>query len=119
MVAQREVAGPNWKIAYDGYLDLYHLPILHKNTFGADFPNRALYHAFGPHQRVDAPNPLLLELEPQPEDDVADERAARRRLDDLPARLDRDLRRRRARRAASPSSSRATGRAIRSPSRRT
>jgi phenylpropionate dioxygenase-like ring-hydroxylating dioxygenase large terminal subunit len=67
LVGRREVAGPNWKIAYDGYLDLYHLPILHKDTFGPDFPNRALYFAFGPHQRVDAPNPLLQKLEARPE----------------------------------------------------
>jgi phenylpropionate dioxygenase-like ring-hydroxylating dioxygenase large terminal subunit len=67
VAGRREVAGPNWKIAYDGYLDLYHLPILHKNTFGPDFPNRALYHAFGPHQRVDSPNPLLAKLEERPE----------------------------------------------------
>jgi nitrite reductase/ring-hydroxylating ferredoxin subunit len=67
LVGRREVAGPNWKIAYDGYLDLYHLPILHKNTFGPDFPNRALYHAFGPHQRVDSPNPLLAKLAEKPE----------------------------------------------------
>jgi phenylpropionate dioxygenase-like ring-hydroxylating dioxygenase large terminal subunit len=67
VAGRREVAGPNWKIAYDGYLDLYHLPILHKNTFGRDFPNRALYHAFGPHQRVDSPNPLLQKLEGRPE----------------------------------------------------
>ncbi len=67
LVGRREVAGPNWKIAYDGYLDLYHLPILHKNTFGSDFPNRALYYAFGPHQRVDSPNPLLTKLEGKPE----------------------------------------------------
>jgi len=67
VVERREVAGPSWKVAYDGYLDLYHLPILHKNTFGSQFPNRALYHAFGPHQRVDSPNPLLLKLEARPE----------------------------------------------------
>jgi phenylpropionate dioxygenase-like ring-hydroxylating dioxygenase large terminal subunit len=67
LIGRREVAGPNWKIAYDGYLDLYHLPILHKNSFGSDFPNRALYHAFGPHQRVDSPNPLLSKLAERPE----------------------------------------------------
>ena len=39
------------------------MPILHKDTFGPDFPNRALYYPFGPHQRVDAPNPLLAKLE--------------------------------------------------------
>jgi nitrite reductase/ring-hydroxylating ferredoxin subunit len=72
VAGRRELAGPNWKIAYDGYLDLYHLPILHKNTFGSSFPNRALYYAFGPHQRVDSPNPLLLKLaeRPEPEWDV-------------------------------------------------
>jgi phenylpropionate dioxygenase-like ring-hydroxylating dioxygenase large terminal subunit len=52
--SRRTLKGPNWKIAYDGYLDLYHLPILHKNTFGADMPNRALYYPWGPHQRVTA-----------------------------------------------------------------
>lgn len=69
LVSRREVAGPNWKIAYDGYLDLYHLPILHKDSFGADFPNKAIYTAWGPHQRVSGPNPLLLDLEKKPEDD--------------------------------------------------
>ena len=52
--SRRTLKGPNWKIAYDGYLDLYHLPILHKNTFGTEIPNRALYYPWGPHQRVGA-----------------------------------------------------------------
>ena len=51
----RVLEGPNWKTAYDGYLDFYHLPILHKETFGADMFNRANYFAWGPHQRVAAP----------------------------------------------------------------
>lgn len=51
----QRVDGPNWKIAYDGYLDIYHLPILHKNTFGPDFPNQAIYYSWGPHQRVAGP----------------------------------------------------------------
>ena len=59
----RTLQGPNWKVAYDGYLDLYHLPILHKDTFGADYPNQALYHAWGPHQRVSSPDPSLGEYE--------------------------------------------------------
>lgn len=53
--ASQRVEGPNWKIAYDGYMDLYHLPILHKNTFGPDFPNQAIYYSWGPHQRVARP----------------------------------------------------------------
>ena len=63
----RTLASPNWKVAYDGYMDLYHLPILHRNTFGSNMPNQALYHAWGPHQRVSSPNPSLLELEGKPE----------------------------------------------------
>ena len=53
--ASQVVQGPNWKIAYDGYMDLYHLPILHKNTFGPDYPNQAIYYKWGPHQRVSGP----------------------------------------------------------------
>ncbi|MFN3231068.1 MAG: aromatic ring-hydroxylating oxygenase subunit alpha [Alphaproteobacteria bacterium] len=51
----RTVRGPNWKIAYDGYLDLYHLPVLHRETFGEQMSNQALYYAWGPHQRVTSP----------------------------------------------------------------
>ncbi|MEP2990104.1 MAG: aromatic ring-hydroxylating dioxygenase subunit alpha [Parasphingorhabdus sp.] len=53
---QRTLPGPNWKTAYDGYLDFYHLPVLHANTFGADFYNRANFFAWGPHQRLSAPS---------------------------------------------------------------
>lgn len=67
LFAQRTLDGPNWKIAYDGYMDLYHLPILHRNTFGANMPNQALYHAWGPHQRVSSPDPRLLKLKDSPE----------------------------------------------------
>ena len=65
----RTIAGPNWKVAYDGYMDLYHLPILHKNTFGSNMPNQALYYAYGPHQRVSSPNPELYTLKDRPEEE--------------------------------------------------
>ncbi len=58
---RRTLEGPNWKIAYDGYMDLYHIPILHRETFGADMPNRAIYYPFGPHQRLTFPDPSLAE----------------------------------------------------------
>ncbi len=58
----QRVEGPNWKIAYDGYMDLYHLPILHKNTFGPDFPNQAIYYSWGPHQRVAGPMKGMSEM---------------------------------------------------------
>ncbi len=51
----RVLRGPNWKTAYDGYLDFYHLPVLHRDSFGADMFNRANYFAWGPHQRVATP----------------------------------------------------------------
>jgi phenylpropionate dioxygenase-like ring-hydroxylating dioxygenase large terminal subunit len=63
----RTLASPNWKVAYDGYMDLYHLPILHRNTFGSNMPNQAIYTAWGPHQRVASPDPSLLELEGKPD----------------------------------------------------
>lgn len=52
----RTIRGPNWKIAYDGYMDLYHLPVLHRESFGAGSSNQALYYAWGPHQRVISPS---------------------------------------------------------------
>ncbi len=73
MFEQRIVAGPNWKIAYDGYMDLYHLPILHKETFGPQMPCQALYYAWGPHQRVSSPDPRLALLVEQPEDEWSDD----------------------------------------------
>ena len=69
--SSRTLNGPNWKIAYDGYLDFYHLPVLHGETFGRNIPNRALFYSFGPHTRVSAPSTVL----PMPEglglDDLA------------------------------------------------
>jgi len=73
MFAQRKVDGPNWKIAYDGYLDLYHLPILHKDTFGDQFPNQGLYYSWGPHQRVSTPDPTLVKLLDTPEEEWPEE----------------------------------------------
>jgi hypothetical protein len=67
------VPGPNWKIAYDGYLDFYHLPVLHKNTFGEDMSNQANYFAWGPHQHVQAPGRDLLALADLPESDWSTE----------------------------------------------
>jgi phenylpropionate dioxygenase-like ring-hydroxylating dioxygenase large terminal subunit len=68
LAGRQTVAGPNWKVAYDGYLDFYHLPILHRNSFGPRMPNRALYDAWGPHQRVSMPNPGLASLESLPDE---------------------------------------------------
>jgi len=69
MVGRQQVDGPNWKVAYDGYLDFYHLPILHKNTFGPDYSNKAIYDAWGPHQRVTSPDERILAWADDPEDE--------------------------------------------------
>lgn len=69
LVGRQEVAGPNWKVAYDGYLDFYHLPILHKSTFGSDTSSDALYDAWGPHQRVSMPNPGYEDFASKPEEE--------------------------------------------------
>ena len=74
LFSRRTIPGPNWKIAYDGYMDLYHLPILHKNTFGPNMSNRAIYSAFGPHQRVSSPDPGLLSISNVPESEWSTER---------------------------------------------
>ena len=63
------LAGPNWKVALDGYVDFYHLPILHKNTFGPDFSTDAVFHKIGPHQRLTSPRQNWGKLEAMPEAD--------------------------------------------------
>lgn len=50
-----QLDGPNWKVGFDGYVDFYHLPILHKNTFGTAISPDAVFHRVGPHQRITGP----------------------------------------------------------------
>jgi len=67
LICEREVAGPNWKVAYDGYVDGYHLDILHKNTIGQDLlGNVVTCDAWGPHQRVAFPRRNVTQLRDQP-----------------------------------------------------
>ena len=63
------VQGPNWKVAYDGYLDYYHLPILHKETFGADMGNQANYYSWGPHTHMGRPDTHWESYENLPEEE--------------------------------------------------
>lgn len=44
--------GANWKLAFDAHLEFYHLPVLHRGTFGPAMSNMAQYYHIGPHQRV-------------------------------------------------------------------
>lgn len=44
--------GANWKLVFDAHLEFYHLPVLHRNTFGPEMSNLAEYFYHGPHQRL-------------------------------------------------------------------
>ncbi|MEQ9005781.1 MAG: Rieske 2Fe-2S domain-containing protein, partial [Pseudomonadales bacterium] len=55
LVGRQVLEGPNWKVAYDGYRDFYHVPILHRETFGPDLPHQPDFYAWGPHVRLTAP----------------------------------------------------------------
>ena len=54
--ATQVLEGPNWKVAYDGYLDYYHLPILHGRSFGTDIGHKANYYFWGPHCHLGRPD---------------------------------------------------------------
>lgn len=69
LVGRQSADGPNWKVAYDGYLDFYHLPVLHKNTFGPQYNNKTVNDAWGPHQRNTQPDERMLGLADQPDDE--------------------------------------------------
>jgi phenylpropionate dioxygenase-like ring-hydroxylating dioxygenase large terminal subunit len=68
-VGRQTLNGPNWKIAYDGYLDFYHLPILHRDSFGPDMSSKSMYDRWGPHQRVTSPDRGFERLLGRPEDE--------------------------------------------------
>jgi nitrite reductase/ring-hydroxylating ferredoxin subunit len=70
---KRVLEGPNWKVAYDGYLDFYHIPVLHRATFGGDMLNQAIYSAWGPHQRVQFPLRDFEAIEATPEEQWSDQ----------------------------------------------
>jgi nitrite reductase/ring-hydroxylating ferredoxin subunit len=70
LLDERELVGPNWKVAYDGYVDGYHLDILHKDTLGRDvMGNIMTCDAWGPHQRVAFARRNLHELRDLPRDE--------------------------------------------------
>jgi len=66
---RRELDGPNWKVAFDGYTDIYHLPILHRRSFGEDISPDAVFQPLGAHQRITGPRQGWLDLLDQPEDE--------------------------------------------------
>ncbi len=55
LITRKELTGPNWKLCFDAHLDFYHLPVLHKNSFGTRTSPKAVYGYWGPHQRLVQP----------------------------------------------------------------
>jgi nitrite reductase/ring-hydroxylating ferredoxin subunit len=55
LAEKRVLDGTNWKLAFEAHLEFYHLPVLHKSTFGPASSNKALYYFWGPHQRLIQP----------------------------------------------------------------
>jgi phenylpropionate dioxygenase-like ring-hydroxylating dioxygenase large terminal subunit len=50
---QTEFAGPNWKTAWDGYLESYHHAVVHSSTLGPlTVGNLIVHDTYGPHQRM-------------------------------------------------------------------
>jgi phenylpropionate dioxygenase-like ring-hydroxylating dioxygenase large terminal subunit len=50
---QRELVGPGWKVALDGYLEAYHHNQLHGDTVGKHtVGNLLVLDTYGPHQRL-------------------------------------------------------------------
>jgi phenylpropionate dioxygenase-like ring-hydroxylating dioxygenase large terminal subunit len=52
---RRTLVGANWKLAFDAHLEFYHLPVLHRDTFGPTISPKAFYYHWGPHQRLTRP----------------------------------------------------------------
>jgi phenylpropionate dioxygenase-like ring-hydroxylating dioxygenase large terminal subunit len=58
----RRIYGANWKIAYDGYLEGYHIAAAHPETIHPrTFSNIMNFTAFGPHMRVGYPQVSIKE----------------------------------------------------------
>lgn len=65
---QRELVGPGWKVALDGYLEAYHHNQLHGDTVGKHtVGNLLVLDTYGPHQRLTFGRKSLKDLIGKPE----------------------------------------------------
>ncbi len=65
---QRELDGPGWKVAWDGYLEGYHQQALHPTTVGFNtIANLMAHDTWGPHQRIVFARKSLPELADVPD----------------------------------------------------
>ena len=77
--AQRDLVGPGWKVAWDGYLEAYHHNTVHTSTVGQyTVGNLLLHDTYGPHQRIVFGRRTLSELATTPEAQWEPEKHIRR-----------------------------------------
>lgn len=59
----------NWKVLLDNFLEMYHVPVLHRENIGPLFePNRSLYDRFGRNGRRIDPRASIRRLVGEPQD---------------------------------------------------
>ena len=76
---QREIAGPGWKVVWEGYLESYHHNTVHPNTVGKfTIGNLTLHDTWGAHQRIVFGRRSLSELDNTPADQWQPEAHIRR-----------------------------------------
>ena len=76
---QREIAGPGWKVVWEGYLESYHHNTVHPNTVGKfTIGNLTLHDTWGAHQRIVFGRRSLSELDNTPLDQWQPEAHIRR-----------------------------------------
>lgn len=76
---QRDLDGPGWKVAWDGYLEAYHHNTVHTSTVGQYTVGNLLVHdTFGPHQRLVFGRRTLSQLAGVPEQQWEPEEHIRR-----------------------------------------
>jgi phenylpropionate dioxygenase-like ring-hydroxylating dioxygenase large terminal subunit len=64
---QRDLPGPGWKVALDGYLEVYHHNVVHGKTVGQHtVGNLLVLDTYGPHQRLTFGRKSLGDLGDQP-----------------------------------------------------
>lgn len=67
LVSQNSLAGPNWKVAVDGYIEFYHIASMHQDSLASMVTNNVMAcdrfgaYPFGPHQRIAAPSSDILQ----------------------------------------------------------
>jgi len=69
LMSKVEIKGPNWKIAFDGYLETYHFPTAHRDSIASfSMSGRSAYNSYGPHIHMAGGMPSVAALRDVPAD---------------------------------------------------